>query len=50
MKRWEAMLEKSDTSIGETLTLFNVHNIEVGLIVPTDTGMKKSIMDATSGV
>ena len=44
------MLEKSDTSISDTLTTFNCHGLEVGLLVPTDTGMKKSIMDATAVV
>ena len=44
------MLEKSDTSISSTLAIFNRYSLNVGLLVPTDTGMKKSIMDATSGV
>lgn len=44
------MLEKSDTSIGKALRTFNYHGLEVGLLVPTDTGMKKSIMDATAVV
>jgi len=44
------MLEKSDTSIGDTLKAFNVFDIDVGLIVPTKTGMEKSIMDATASV
>jgi hypothetical protein len=44
------MLEKSDTSIADTLTVFNRYNLDVGLLVPTETGMKKSIMDATAGV
>lgn len=42
------MLEKSDTSIGEVLTLFNETGLEVGLLVPTPTGLQKSIMDATA--
>ncbi|WP_281017539.1 MULTISPECIES: MvaI/BcnI family restriction endonuclease [unclassified Minwuia] len=44
------MLEKSDRSISETLKVFNAHELDIGLVVPTDTGMKKSIMDATSMV
>lgn len=44
------MLEKSDTSIAEALTAFNRYNLDVSLLVPTETGMKKSIMDATTGV
>lgn len=42
------MLEKSDTSVGEVLALFNETGLDVGLLVPTPTGLKKSIMDATS--
>lgn len=44
------MLEKSDTSISDTLRSFNASNLDVGLIVPTETGMKKSIMDATASL
>ena len=44
------MLEKSDTSISETLKRFNNHFLDVSLLVPTDTAMKKSIMDATASV
>lgn len=44
------MLERSDTSISETLKLFNAYELEVGLLVPTATGLKKSIMDATASV
>jgi len=44
------MLEKSDTNISETLKTFNQYNLDVGLIVPTPTGMAKCIMDATSTV
>lgn len=44
------MLEKSDKSVSETLKVFNKHNLAVALLVPTDTAMKKSIMDATSQV
>ncbi len=42
------MLEKSDTSVGEVLTLFNETGLDVGLLVPTPTGLTKSIMDATA--
>lgn len=44
------MLEKSDTSIADALKAFNAFDIEVGLIVPTPTGMTKSIMDATASL
>jgi hypothetical protein len=44
------MLEKSDTSIADALKVFNAFDIEVGLIVPTPTGMIKSIMDATASL
>jgi hypothetical protein len=44
------MLEKSDTSISSALQHFNSYELDVGLLVPTETGMKKSIMDATASV
>lgn len=44
------MLEKSDVSIANTLAAFNQYDLEVGLLVPTATGMQKSIMDATASV
>jgi hypothetical protein len=44
------MLEKSDTDIAEALKAFNAFEMDVGLIVPTKTGMEKSIMDATASV
>jgi len=44
------MLEKSDTPIGDVLRVFNAYDIEVSLLVPTPTGMEKSIMDATASV
>jgi hypothetical protein len=44
------MLEKSDTSISDALKAFNAFDLEVGLIVPTKTGMEKSIMDATASL
>ena len=42
------MLTKSDTNITAILAKFNEHNIDVALLVPTKTGMEKSIMDATT--
>lgn len=44
------MLEKSDTSISDALKAFNVFDISVGLLVPTKTGLEKSIMDATASL
>ena len=44
------MLTKSDTDISAVLAAFNQHNIDVALLVPTETGMQKSIMDATASL
>jgi hypothetical protein len=44
------MLEKSDTDISSTLAALNKAYLDVGLLVPTETGMVKSIMDATASV
>lgn len=44
------MLEKSDTSISDTLKAFNAFDLDVGFIVPTETAMRKSIMDATASM
>ena len=44
------MLEKSDTDVGDVLAAFTRHEIDVALLVPTETGLKKSIMDATANV
>ncbi|MCV0381744.1 MvaI/BcnI family restriction endonuclease [Nitratireductor sp.] len=44
------MLEKSDRSVSGTLKHFNAFDLEVGLLVPTPTGLSKSIMDATASV
>lgn len=44
------MLSKSNTNIIDCLTIFKDHNILVTFIVPTDTGLQKSIMDATRSV
>lgn len=43
------MLEKSDTNVADSLAVFNGYELEVGLLVPTKTGLEKSIMDATRG-
>lgn len=40
------MLNKSDISIAETLARFNTLQLDVGFLVPTETALKKSIMDA----
>lgn len=50
MPHWLAMLERSDTSIGDALKAFNAFDVEVAFIVPTKTGMEKSIMDATASL
>jgi len=44
------MLAKSDTDITSTLQRFARKNIDVALLVPTKTGLEKSIMDATAPV
>lgn len=44
------MLSASDISVQEVLRYFTQRGIEVGLLVPTATGMAKSIMDATGNV
>lgn len=44
------MLSSSDVSIQEVLRYFTKRGIEVGLLVPTETGMAKGIMDATANV
>lgn len=41
------MLSKSDTNITDAISLFQDLNIDCCFIVPTETGMKKSILDAT---
>lgn len=50
LKHWVEMLERSDTSISDALKAFNACDMEVGFIVPTETGLKKSILDATASV
>lgn len=44
------MLSTSDVSVQEVLRYFTQRGIEVGLLVPTVTGMGKGIMDATANV
>lgn len=44
------MLSKSDVSIREVLKYFTGRGIDVGLLVPTATGLEKGIMDATANV
>ena len=39
-------LDQADRPLAEVLTPFAAHWLEVGLIVPTATGMQKAIMDA----
>lgn len=44
------MLSAADVSIPDVLRYFTQRGIEVAFLVPTETGMKKSIMDATAPV
>ena len=44
------MLEKSETDVAQTLKTFNSYQLDVALLVPTPTGLSKSIMDATGPV
>lgn len=44
------MLKAANTSIDDALKLFNGAGVATGLLVPTATGCKKSIMDATLSV
>ena len=44
------MLSISDTRIEDVLPFFSNKGIDVALLVPTDTGMDKSIMDATTPI
>lgn len=41
------MLKAANTSVEAALRLFNGAGVATGLLVPTETGYKKSIMDAT---
>ena len=40
------MLENSDTTISTVLEIFSKRGIEISFLVPTQTAMKKSIIDA----
>lgn len=44
------MLEKSDVNVATVLSVFNSVPVDVSLLVPTETGHVKSIMDATAQV
>ena len=44
------MLKAANTSVDDALKLFNGAGVATGLLVPTKTGYKKSIMDATLSV
>ena len=44
------MLKAANTSVDDALKLFNGAGVATGLLVPTVTGYKKSIMDATLSV
>ena len=44
------MLGAADVSIQEVLRYFTRKGLDVGLLVPTETGMGKGIMDATANV
>ena len=44
------MLAKADISIESFLPFFASTGLSVALLVPTETGYKKSIMDATASV
>lgn len=44
------MLRQSDFPIAEALEILTRHDLEVALLVPTKTGLEKSIMDATADV
>ena len=40
------MLDKSDTSVAATLLAFTNQGLDAGFLVPTQTAMEKSIIDA----
>jgi hypothetical protein len=44
------MLQRSDYPVAEALALLARHRIDATLLVPTATGLGKSIMDATEGL
>ena len=41
------MISKSDTNIADVISIFQNLNLDCCFIVPTETGMEKSILDAT---
>ena len=44
------MLSKSDTSISSTIQIFKKYGVRCSFLVPTETGLNKSIMDAGSSL
>lgn len=46
----KAVLSSADVSVQQVLRYFTKRGIEVGLLVPTGTGIAKGIMDATGNV
>ena len=42
------MIEKSDIPLNDVISLLSNYNIAASFLVPTPTGMEKSIMDATA--
>ncbi len=44
------MLSISDIKIEDILPVFSDRNVDVAFLVPTDTGLEKSIMDATTPI
>ena len=44
------MLSSSDFDVTEAISFFNKHSVEVTFLVPTQTGLKKNILDATAPV
>jgi hypothetical protein len=44
------MLGKADFPVATALQMLTRHGIEVALLVPTPTGLEKSIFDATDGL
>ena len=44
------MIEKSDTSVSDVISIFTNYKIAAAFLVPTPTGMEKSIMDATAPI
>jgi hypothetical protein len=42
------MIEKADIPLSDVISLLSKYNIAASYLVPTPTGMDKSIMDATA--